>query len=761
MFGVAWPAPAQEQPAPDGAVVERVEIRGLQSINEGFVRRLMQTRVGQPVDTRQLQADVSEIFKSRKFINVTANTFTENGRAVVVVNVQEKPTIALLEIEGNVEFKDNKLFELLPFTAGSVLDRYEVTRGRDEILRKYKEEGYYYAEVTLDEPALDEGRVIYRVTEGPRVKVRKIAFEGNTSFGRSRLKQKVKTETYLWILRKGAFDEDQANRDAVDLQTFYRDEGFLDARVGYRLDFDPVERADLTVTFVIEEGVRYRIHDITISGNDVFDTERLRGVMLLAPGKFARDEERKADVRKIQDMYGEIGYVDARIDTEYEFTQDQPGITVLQYTITENKRSRFGRITVRGNRNTKDEVVRRELRFYPGEDYNVPLTRKAEKRLRETTLFSRATVTPMEDVGGEREAVVEVVEGQTIDFLIGVGVSGDNGLIGSFTINNRNFDLFNWPRTWGEFLRGQAFRGAGQTLRLSVEPGTELSRARIDFTEPYLFDRPLRLDTSLYLFERDRGSYTEKRAGVLGALSHRFETGPFAGWALEGALNAEAVDIDDVKTLAAQAIRQVRGRSTLTTGKVSVVRDTTDSRLLPSEGYRLTVSWEQAGVLGGDYDFGRPAANMRWYKTLRTDVFDRKSIWSVRGDIGYIVGDAPVFETYYAGGLGTLRGFDYRGISPRKGVYNDPVGGDFIALAGTEYSIPLYANSVRGVVFLDSGTVEEDFEITTWRVAVGFGVRINVDIFGGVPIIFDFGFPVAEDDEDEDRVFNFSFGASF
>ncbi len=191
------------------------------------------------------------------------------------------------------------------------------------------------------------------------------------------------------------------------------------------------------------------------------------------------------------------------------------------------------------------------------------------------------------------------------------------------------------------------------------------------------------------------------------------------------------------------------------------MRDTTDSRIIPSEGYRIAFSWEQVGALGGDFSFSKPTFNAAWYKTMRTDIFDRKSVLAVRGDVGFIAGDAPPFERFYAGGFGSIRGFSFRGISPRAGVFKDQVGGDFIILTGAEYSFPLYAKTLRGVTFLDMGTVEEGFEITNWRASVGFGFRLNINFFGPAPLVFDFGFPIAQEDGDDVRVFNFSIGASF
>ena len=754
------PARGQEEPQ-DGMNIARVEMDGLRTISEGFVRRIIKTRPGQPYSRRQVQEDVRELWRTRKFINVFADPSVEDEQLVVTLRFQERPEVLSVEIEGNKRFSNEELYKELSFFAGSVLDLFEINRGQENILQKYREKGYYYAKVELDEQALaKESRVIYRVTEGPRVKVRKIVLEGVRSFAEPLLRLKIRTKTYIWLLRTGALDEEQVERDAAELRRFYRDEGYLDARVGYRLDFNEVDRTDLTLVFVVEEGQRYRIDGIRIRGTEAVSEERVREVLELEPGDFLRDEVLRADVKRIEDLYGEIGYVAARADTSYDFLE-QPGVVRLNIDIMENQRSRFGRITIRGNERTRDEVVRRELRFYPGEYYNTVEARRAEGRLMDTGLFNRATVSPLGDVDGYREALVEIEEGQAINFLIGFGVSTDSGVMGSLTIENRNFDLLDWPRTWGEFWRGQAFRGDGQRLRFQAEPGSEVTRFHIDFTEPYLWDKPLRYDLSLYLFQRGRDAWDEERLGITTSISKRFVGGRLDGWAIEGALRVEAINVSNLRPLAAQDIYDARGDSFLTSLKGTIVRDTTDSRLVPSEGYRVAVGWEQVGALGGDHNFGRPTLSAAWYKTVRTDIFDRKSIFATRLDSGYTVGDAPMFERYYGGGFGSVRGFDFRGISPRAGIFDDAVGGKFILLTGAEYSVPIYGQNIRGVAFLDMGTVEREFEIRSWRAAVGFGLRVNINFFGPVPFVFDFGWPILKDADDGTRVFNFSFGASF
>ena len=745
----------------DGLPVKRIEFRGLQRISEGFVRGIIRTRPGQAYSRRLVQQDVRALLRTRKFYNVFADAKLEDGQVVVVFSFEEKPTVRAVEVEGNKHFPDEQLLAEIGIQPGDALDRYAIQRGREAIEDKYRSAGYHYVRVEIDELALrSDQRVVYRIVEGPRVHVRRIRFEGARSFPVRQLRLKIRSRTRFLFFFGGVFDEDLAERDALALQAFYRDEGFLDARVGYRLDFEDVERRKLTLTFVIEEGPRYRIHDIRFFGNRVFSDDRIRGVLKLRVGDVLRQETLRRDIQAIEELYGRIGYADVRVDARHRFLEE-PGKVVLEFHIAEGPHYRIGRVVIRGNTHTQDKVIRRELGFWPTEDFNTVAMKQAERRLLETGLFKKARITPLKPEGEYRDVLVEVEEGTQVDFLVGVGVSTDLGVIGSLSINNRNFDLFDWPRTFGEFIRGEAFRGAGQRMRLVAEPGTRVSRFRIDFTEPYLLDRPLRLDTSVYLFQRIRDSFDEERLGFTFGLSKRFTTGRLAGWAVEGSLRVENVQIDNLRPLVADEIFRTKGNTFLTSVRATIVRDTTDSRLMPTEGYRLSFAYEQVGALGGEEAFGRPAISFAWYRTVRTDIFDRKSVLAMRLDAGWIIGDAPVFERFFGGGWGSIRGFDYRGVSPRAGLFDDRIGGDFILLAGAEYSFPLYGQTLRGVTFVDMGTVEEDFEITQWRVAVGFGLRVNVQYFGAIPLVFDFGWPIVKDDDDNTRVFTFSFGASF
>jgi outer membrane protein insertion porin family len=380
---------------------------------------------------------------------------------------------------------------------------------------------------------------------------------------------------------------------------------------------------------------------------------------------------------------------------------------------------------------------------------------ESQSRLMQTTLFNRVDITPIDaPQEGVKDVSVEVVEGKSARFIVGAGVSSTSGLIGTISVTERNFDLFRWPRSFRDWVRGQAFKGAGQRFSINAEPGTELNRFYVDWSEPRLFDLRYSLSTRAFLFERERESYDETRYGGVVSVGHRFKN----RWYGELATRIESVELDDLESSIAPEIRADADQAVMTGLKVTLVRDRTDSRWQPSRGDRLRLSYEQ--VLG-DYNFGNLYGDYRIYRTLYVDALDRKHILAGRVAAGRILGDAPVYEHYYGGGLGSVRGFKHRGISPRSVANDDPIGGEFMVYAGTEYTFPLIGEQLRGVVFLDTGTVEETFEVVTYRVSAGFGVRWTVAFFGPVPMSLDFGFPIVKDEQDDERIFNFSIGWEF
>ncbi len=747
----------------DQPVVARIRFDGATRTTEAYMLSLIRSRPGGPFRQDVVDADALRLLRTGKFLSVTSDTQAGPEGTTIIFRVVERPTVHTIRFEGNHVIKDRALADKVPIEPGDPFDAFSVREGRDNILAAYRDKGYGYAAVEVDQArARSSGELIYVIEEGPTVRVRQVWFEGNQAIDAKQLKKQVRTKPTLWIFRTGVFDPDSVEADAADLQRFYRGEGFLDARVSYRVE-PGAEPGDLRVVFTIVEGEPYLVESIRIEGAAVLSDQEILGMMKTQPEGVIKQADLDADVEAVQTAYGEQGHIYSIVQAGRVFSTT-PGYVIITIGISEGERVEVGRIVVRGNENTQDKVVRRALDLFPGDTFNLSLARAAEDRLRATRIFDRVSVTPVGSGPGVRDILLFVNETEsTNDLVFGMGVTSNSGLVGSILLDIKNFDIFDTPRTFSELIKFRAFRGAGQRLRLELQPGTELNRFRIDFTEPYLFDKPLRFDLSLYLFSRAREGYDEQRTGSSVSLGKRLidGLGPrswFKDWYGELSFRAENVDVDNADIFTDKSIREVRGSTVLTSVRGTLVRDRTDNRFLPTRGDRWTMSYEQ---FLGDFNFGKLRANYARHLTLSTDRQGRNSVLSLRTSAGIILGDSPVFENFYAGGLGSIRGFGFRGVGPRGGISDDPIGGEFLLTASAEYSFPLAGELLRGVVFTDMGTVEEKLELTSWRVSVGFGVRLTIELFGPVPIEIDIAAPLIRDADDEERIFSFFIGGTF
>ena len=740
-----------------GERIVKVVVRGNVRVTTHRILGQMRLREGSEYSPAAVDEDLKRIHALGEFDNVVLRPEKTAEGLVLVVEVTERPVLERLIFEGNRKFSDKDLTDAVGVTPGSLLDRNKIFQGARAIERKYHDGGYYFVKVSLDQDLLASSRVAkFTITEGPAVRVSKIVFSGNASIDARELEGKIETRAYFLILSAGTFDEEMLGRDLVALRNYYIDQGFLDVKVDRELEFSP-DKTRLVIHFLIEEGPRYKVRSVSLVGAKRFAPSLLEKQMEMKPGAAYTAESVRHDVELIRDTYGEVGYVDSSVRPTVDFT-DQPGTVDVTLKIEEGAVVRIGEIRIEGNRFTQDRIVRRELRFFPEEAVNTKLVERAKRRLEGTGLFkpgsTQITTLPTADPDVE-DILVRVEETETANFILGAGVSSNSGVVGNISVVQRNFDISDWPKSQQEFWRGESFRGGGQLAQVVLEPGTELQRYRVDFREPHLGGSDYSFSTSVFLFERKRDSYDEQRIGL------NFGFGKELSENLQAFVNfrLENVNISNIDATAPKDVTDVKGSSGLTSVEVGLVKDTTDSLLFPTEGYRLMGSIEQAGALGGSYTFTKATVDGRKYWTVTRDVLDRRSVLGLHGRVADAFGDPPIFERFFAGGQGSIRGFKYRGVGPRK---NDTeLGGDFMALASAEYQFPIYEKTLSGVLFLDTGTVEKNITLGAWRASVGFGVRFTVPFFGPVPFALDFGIPIAKQSGDQTEIFSFSIGTSF
>lgn len=770
MVPTTSPAAVTVAPELKGRTVEDVRIVGNTSVSNAVIRNLIRTRAGEPFDPTTAEEDLQRVYGLRKFSNVVPNVEATPTGVIVTFVITEQRQIRQIQFHGNLHVDTDTLRHLIEVKQGESIDNFRISVARQAIARFYLEKNYPDARVAVNQDELSRNGVLsFSIVEGPHVRIRRIRMVGNNHFTEEKLKGQIKSSSWFLFFSPGRYNPDVVEDDVATLRQFYRDHGFFDARVGREIAISP-DQTEMMITFVIDEGPQYKIGTITFRNNKTVSERVLRDGLKMTEGRTYSADTLKRDIRSMVRDYSKAGgfiYVPPgpeasnpdylRIDSQTVFHKEAGTLDII-YDIHEGKQFKIGNVYVRGNSKTQDKIFLRELRVQPGQKYNSAELQDAVDRIRGTQLVTNVQITPIGDQPTVRDVLIEVKENQTAFFRVGAGFTTNAGVLGDISYEQRNFDISNWPSSYSELFSSKAFTGAGQYFKIDLEPGTELSTASIQFQEPFLFDQPYGLGFNLYYQTRVYEHYDEVRSGAQPTLSRRF--GENQQFSLRAGFRGEDVAIRsiDQRDNRAPEILAGKGHHTVTGAQLGFRWDTTDNFMLPSKGWVLDASYEHVGALGGQYNFDKFEASGSTYFTLKEDLADRKTILRVSGRAGYITPDAPFFERFYAGGYGSLRGFRFRGVSPRSGPDDDPVGGNFSLTGTAEVGFPIMGESLRGVVFSDFGDVERSARFGTVRVSVGAGIRLTLPIFNQLPIALDFGFPIFKDRRDDTEIVSFSLG---
>jgi outer membrane protein assembly complex protein YaeT len=749
-----------------GRPVESVRVLGNQQVPSSVIRNQIRTREGEPFEPATVQEDYQRIYALRKFRNVEPKVEATPTGVIVTFIVSEQKQINSIVFKGNRKVDDLTLQGVVDLHAGEAIDPFRLSTTKLAVERLYKSKNFPFAHVTFDMAHLDQtGELIMNIVEGPNVRVRRVNFIGNHAFTDWRLRDTVQTKYWIWIVRPGTYDPEQIEDDVASVRRFYEQHGFFDARVGRKIIFSP-DNSEVQVDFIIDEGARYKVDNVTFKGNNSLSEAQLRQGLKLTSGVAYDNDLQQRDIRQLVRNYSPLGFIYQQASlgpANPDYLQINPrlvyrkdaGKVDLIYEINEGKEFHVGRIIVKGNAHTQEKVVMRELRVQPGDLYNSGELQNAQERLKGTAYFSQVNITPIGDDPETRDLLVEVTEAHTASFLIGAGINSNGGIGANITYTERNFDIGRWPNSWADIMNRKALVGAGQTLRLSLEPGTKFSNASILFSEPWIFDQPYSFTMEGFLRDRRREDYVDTRIGGRVTLGKRFDN-VYSGRLTFRGEDVEIHDIDD-KPVRAQEILDAEGHSTLTSIGLAFTRDTTTRGLVPTFGSTTTAGWESYGLMGGD-TFQKFTLSHDWYHTLSEDLLDRRTVLALHGDAGYMIGNDPFYERFYGGGIGSVRGFAFRGISPRSGPEDDRIGGDFSITGSAEISFPLASDVLRGVIFTDAGMVESDIKLGTIRSSVGAGLRLSLPLFGQTPVAIDFALPLSKNSEDDTQVISFSLG---
>ncbi len=697
-------------PAEMAIPIKHVGIRGNIRIDTETIRARLLTKEGEHLSQEKIQSDIKALYEMGFFNHVDAETEGLEGGIALFYVVDEKPLLSEVTYKGNAEVTTETLKERVLIPTGALLDERLARSHAKEIEKVYREKGYDAVTVVPTIVPQSEGRAVlaFTITEGEQVSIRKISFEGNTTFSDRVLRKQMKSRPYRWltswITDTGFYRKETLDADVENIKIFYLDHGFIDAQVRLS-EASTEERIAIEVT----EGHPYTLRSIRYTGNTVIQTSALTGAVKAVVGDVASRRQIGQDIAAISDLYGEQGYLLATVVPDLGVSREHRTVDLL-FRITEDHPVKVREIHVVGNDQTREKVIRREIRISEQGPANTKLLRRSFQRLNNLNFFETIEITPTPVSPGWVDIDVKVKEKKTGAISVGGGYNSTDGLVGiaDLTLDN--------------------FMGRGQLMRLRIDTGEARKTYSLTFREPYLFDSNTAgtfsvFDTARSFSALNTSSYRERRVGGNVAFSRSF--GEYLSTSVSYGLST--LEILDVQPNTPQQIKDQVGERLTSVLGLSAAWDTRDYIFDPKSGMYHSLSLEHAGTfLGGEVDYYKVASDSSFFATPWWN-----HTLSLHGRLGYAIGlgdsQLPFGERFFVGGINTVRGFDFGKAGPIDPATGEILGGNKEVIFNVEYLIPFAAEAgLKGVLFYDYGSAfdqSEHVRVSNLRQGAGFGIR--------------------------------------
>jgi len=746
----------EEGKRPEPQIVKLVRVKDNKAVSTATILSKIKTKADSVFSQDVLNDDLKRLYMLGYFTDVSIDVQEYQDGLMVTFIVQEKPLIEVIDFVGNESMRAPKLKEKMVIKSGELLDENQLLLDIAEIKKLYESRGYFRVGIDYkiqEDKKLNTAKLTIIIEEEEKTKIKKIYIEGNESFSDQDIMRVISTRAAA-LFSGGYFKKDVFKEDLARIKSFYQNSGYLDVDVDSEYQRSKDKKL-LYITIIINEGRIYLVGDITVKGNDVIKQEELTKELAMLTEEPFSDDGMRIDAVNMQQVYYNKGYIMARVFPTPILDENTGKIDII-YEVTENELIYVNTVDIRGNTKTKDVVIRRELRIYPGEPFNGSNIRRSRERLNNLGFFEEVSFdTEPTDKPNEKNLAVNVKETKTGEFSFGGGYSSIDQFIGFVSVTQRNFDLLNFP----------TFTGDGQHLTIKGELGMVRSNYVLSWTEPWIFDYPLSFGFDLYRkgHERSRGvgySYEESRTG--GDLRFGKEFTEQISSRLIYKL--EEVDISDIPDEASADLRDEEGDNVLSTLGLYTAFDSRDNVFNPTRGILLSAGVEEAGgPFLGDKDFFKYTTNNSIYfswlnKRLVLELSGRAGIVHDYGDSDTV----PIYERFYAGGAGSIRGYRERSISPQDSLTDDPIGGEAMVIGNAEATFPVFKDVIKAAVFFDTGNVwaeADDFGFSDYKYGAGAGVRVKTPMG---PLKLDWGYPIKEVDGQEQKGrFYFSMSRDF
>ena len=734
--------------------IKDIRVEGIQRTEAGTVFSYLPVKVGDTMNDEKAAAAIKALFATGFFKDVRLEI---DGQVLVVV-LEERPAIASLEFNGLKAFKADDLKKSLRdvgLAESRIFDRAIVERAEQELKRQYLAQGHYAVQVTTTITPLERNRVgvNFAVTEGDIAKIKQINIIGAGAVSEADLLDLMVLRTpgwLTWYTKNDQYSKQKLSGDLETLRSYYLDRGYLEFNIeSTQVSISP-DKQDIYITVNITEGEKYTVSAVKLAGQLLLPEDELTKLVLVRPGEVFSREKMTETTKAISERLGNEGYAFANVNAAPELDKDKRQVAFTVF-IDPGRRVYVRRINVSGNTRTRDEVIRREMRqsesgWYDGEKIN-----KSRTRVDRLGYFDEVTVETPPVVGttDQVDMEVKVKEKPTGNIMLGAGFSSAEKFTLSGSVQQQN--LF----------------GSGKHVGVQISTSKSNKVYSLSHTDPYFTVDGVSQGFDVYTRKTDTSSLA---VGSFGSDS----MGGGVRWGLPVAeddyvnlglsVDRTTLKLDTSSPLRYQDyVTRFGAKSNTLLGTIGWQKDGRDSLLVTTSGV-LRRAVLELSLPGSTATYARATYQHQQFFPL-----DRKLTLALNGEIGvaksYGNKDLPFFKNFYAGGIGSVRGFDSGSLGPRDSATTESIGGNKRLVGNAELLFPVPGmgrdNSMRLSAFIDAGNVWDDvnkFSLGTLRYSGGVALAWNSPMG---PLKFSYANPFNKKADDKVQRLQFQMGSVF
>ena len=756
--------------------VDNVEVVGNHRTEGSIVTQYFDEK--RDYSEKEIDEILAKIIDVKVFEDISV--YYDDAKRALIFKVLEYPIIKSVRFSGNKKIDKDDINEVLTIKKNELLDKHKIAKNVENIARLYHDKGFLMVlvdpEIVTDEKKR-EVSIDFKITEGGKSRVKKIVITGNEHIDENTIKEFLTTqEDGLFSFAKdGGYKKSDLEEDVAKITYLYNEEGFVNVKVAPPTVTVSPDKRDLYITYVVEEGLRYRKGEFTISGDTLDNGEMPKKKFRQKSGEWYKHSLVIRDFEDIKAIYGNEGYPFVEIYPQRTL-DDEKQIIDMNFVVKKGNKCHIEQIDISGNERSRDKVIRREIVLYEGELYNYTALKRSEERIRRTGFYDEVKLDVVHGSNDHLARVnVTVVERKSGTFNVGAGFSSFESFVFNAKVDQNNF------------------LGYGQNISLAGQISKIKREISLSFYEPYFVDSDVSFNISFFYrylnYDHDYyeyyADYSQNSFGF--NITFGIPIGDYfrfyAGYRLK------KVDINGATEHQMNYLYRDIFSSSV---EFMLAIDTRNDRMYASKGIYMLGGIEYVPRwLGSDEDMLKLDFNFRWYQELFLGVIFKTNI-----ELGYNIHlqnkSLPFSERFRLGGMYSVRGYPFYSIGPnhdgRRSDYNVPtdgrdptsstypyvIGGDKQFIMNNELEIPIVkAMRISLVGFVDLGNTwaknEQLFYINSkeydrynlplgvfW--SAGFGLRWVTPI---APLSFEWGFPLTPRPGDPKFQFEFNIKNSF